>query len=312
MVPDPHMITYPRMMALEARIRKQMKKLRELPQKRQPALTVLAFEPAPMYMLGKPDLRDTRNSPIYRWFLPGANHDVDNKQAAILRSEQETYTWRGKSDPYDGLGVRSPRTLDKYTCIPDVVESPSRPKSTYFGPGQIVVWPVIDVRKSEFRHLSASSIESWIGQLVTGCLRTLDGFRARRNIKFEPGSGIWVVSASFKEPRQIADIHIRLEDGIATFGLTLNFDVPVSGSSNVNPWGRMEEAGLSFNPATSMAWERGIWSNELQRDKEIAMRRYMDHISRTLFETMGIRVELTADPENILGDDWTSLLIDDE
>ena len=50
MVPDPHMITYPRMMALEARIRKQMKKLRELPQKRQPALTVLAFEPAPMYI----------------------------------------------------------------------------------------------------------------------------------------------------------------------------------------------------------------------------------------------------------------------
>ena len=293
-------------MALEARIREQIKKQRHLPQKERPPLTVIAFEPGPTYLPGKSDQRDTPKQPWLTRFLADANPNLDDEQIAILRNQQDTYTWRGEASIDDGGVGGNRRALQKYTCIPDI-ETSSRPMSTYFGPGQLVLWPVIDVRNPEFRGLNASNIESWLSQLTCSSLRLIEGFRSRRAIVYKPNSGIWVASEAFKGSRQIADIRVRLQDDIATFGLTLNFDVPVHGSSNVNPWARMEEAGLSFNPATSVTCERGFRLTELGRDKEVTMKRMMDHLARRLFETMGIRMGWTADPDKILGDDWKSL-----
>jgi lipoyl(octanoyl) transferase len=111
------------------------------------------------------------------------------------------------------------RTDDGELHVPDgaevdVVETDRGGKSTFHGPGQLVCYPILDLR----RH--GKDVKKYVRDLEEALIRTLaplglEGFR------FEGLTGIWL----HPPPRKIASIGVRIARWVTTHGYALNVDL---------------------------------------------------------------------------------------
>ena len=110
---------------------------------------------------------------------------------------------------------------------------------TYHGPGQMVVYPIIDLR-SKLRK----EVHRYLRNLETSAIRALNDF-GLDGIRRHPYTGIWI------DNRKIAAIGIAVRRGITFHGLALNVNTDLSYFSRIIP------CGLSWADVTSMARELG-------------------------------------------------------
>lgn len=110
---------------------------------------------------------------------------------------------------------------------------------TYHGPGQLVVYPLIDLR-SKLRR----DVHRYLRNLEMSAIRTLKDF-GLEGIRRPPYTGIWV------DNRKIAAIGIAVRRCITFHGLALNVNTDLSYFNRIIP------CGLSWADATSMARELG-------------------------------------------------------
>ena len=111
---------------------------------------------------------------------------------------------------------------------------------TYHGPGQMVVYPIIDLR-SKLRK----DVHRYLRHLELTAIQTLNDFgleAARR----PPYTGIWI------EDRKIAAIGIAVRRSITFHGLALNVN------SDLNYFNRIVPCGLTWADVTSMTRELGV------------------------------------------------------
>jgi lipoyl(octanoyl) transferase len=96
----------------------------------------------------------------------------------------------------------------------EIVESDRGGKSTYHGPGQLVSYPIFDLR----RH--GQDVKRYCRDLEEALIRTLAplGVEATR---IEGLTGIWVDGP----PRKIASIGIHVSRWVTTHGYALNVDL---------------------------------------------------------------------------------------
>ena len=107
---------------------------------------------------------------------------------------------------------------------------------TYHGPGQLVGYPLLDVRRIGVRRF----VEGLEGSLVD-CLAAL-GVAARR----KPGCvGVWTAKG------KIASIGVRVSRGISTHGFALNV------SNDLAPFARIHPCGQPGCAVTSVSAELG-------------------------------------------------------
>lgn len=109
---------------------------------------------------------------------------------------------------------------------------------TYHGPGQLVVYPIVDIRANRL------SVTEYVNVLEETMIRTLatfglNGLRSPRN------RGVWVGA------RKIGSVGIAVRRGIAFHGLALNVDM------DLKPFQWMDPCGLKGVEMTSMAAELG-------------------------------------------------------
>src|SRR5262245_55440774 len=110
---------------------------------------------------------------------------------------------------------------------------------TYHGPGQLVVYPIIDLR-SKLRK----AVHKYLRDLELSAIQTLRDFdieAARR----PPYTGIWIGE------RKIAAIGVAVRRGITYHGLALNVNTDLSYFDRIIP------CGLAWANVTSMANELG-------------------------------------------------------
>ncbi|HWP60041.1 MAG TPA: lipoyl(octanoyl) transferase LipB [Candidatus Acidoferrales bacterium] len=110
---------------------------------------------------------------------------------------------------------------------------------TYHGPGQMVAYPIIDLRS----HLR-KAVHRYLRELEESTIATLSdfGMSARR---MPPWTGLWI------ENRKIASIGIRVRKGVTFHGLALNV------STDLAYFERIVPCGLSWAEMTSMEKELG-------------------------------------------------------
>ncbi|KAI0169151.1 hypothetical protein GGR52DRAFT_509737 [Hypoxylon sp. FL1284] len=149
------------------------------------------------------------------------------------------------------------------TFTAHVAQRLDRDLSMYVGPGQVVVWPVLDLLPTSFAYHVKHQIEEILGPKVARSLRRT--FARLQDATYEGGSGIWVQSRHFQERRQIADVHVNIEDGILSSGITFNVESPIVAPAQANPWSLIEAADVAFSPVTSIAVEHGLAVYELGR-----------------------------------------------
>jgi lipoyl(octanoyl) transferase len=96
----------------------------------------------------------------------------------------------------------------------EIVETDRGGKSTYHGPGQLVCYPILDLR----RH--GQDVKRYCRDLEEALIRTLAplGVEATR---IEGLTGIWIDSP----PRKIASIGIHVSKWVTTHGYALNVDL---------------------------------------------------------------------------------------
>jgi lipoate-protein ligase B len=110
---------------------------------------------------------------------------------------------------------------------------------TYHGPGQMVVYPLIDLR-SKLRR----DVHRYLRHLESSAIRTLKEFGLEA-IRRPPHTGIWIGNA------KIAAIGIAVRRSITFHGLALNIN------PNLSYFTRIVPCGLSWAEVTSMARELG-------------------------------------------------------
>jgi lipoyl(octanoyl) transferase len=121
---------------------------------------------------------------------------------------------------------------------------------TYHGPGQTVVYPILDLH-SKLRK----SVHRYLRNLEISVIRTLNDF-ALQGTRHPPYTGIWI------DNRKIAAIGIAVRRGITFHGLALNVNTDLS------YFGRIIPCGLNWADVTSMAKELGVQQNLVEvRDR---------------------------------------------
>jgi lipoate-protein ligase B len=121
---------------------------------------------------------------------------------------------------------------------------------TYHGPGQLVVYPLIDLR-SKLRK----DVHRYLRNLELSAMRTLTDFGVE-GIRRPPYTGIWV------DNRKIAAIGIAVRRCITFHGLALNVNTDLSYFNRIIP------CGLSWADITSVARELGAEQNLVEvRDR---------------------------------------------
>ncbi|TML28953.1 MAG: lipoyl(octanoyl) transferase LipB [Actinobacteria bacterium] len=153
----------------------------------------------------------------------------------------------------------------------DVVETDRGGKSTFHGPGQLVCYPILDLR----RH--GKDVKKYVRDLEEALIRTLAplGIEATR---MDGLTGVWLQ----RPPRKIASIGVHISRWITTHGYALNVDLD---PAPFTEW--ITACGLEDAAFTTIA-------RELERDVSVAEVRPLAHAA--LAEVFELELEpLPAD-----------------
>src|SRR5262245_3604074 len=127
---------------------------------------------------------------------------------------------------------------------------------TYHGPGQLIVYPLIDLR-SKLRK----DVHHYLKNLELSAIRTLKDFGVE-GARRPPYTGIWI------DNRKIAAIGIAVRRGITFHGLALNVNTDLSYFDRIIP------CGLSWAEVTSMTRELGA-----EQDQNKVRARFLHHFT---------------------------------
>ena len=128
---------------------------------------------------------------------------------------------------------------------------------TYHGPGQLVVYPLLDLR-SRLRK----DVHRYLRNLEMTIIRTLDSFGLKAERR-PPWTGVWI------EQKKIASIGVAVRRRITYHGLALNVNSELSYFSRIIP------CGLNWAQITSMQRELG---REVPMDE--VKKIFLDHFVR--------------------------------
>jgi lipoyl(octanoyl) transferase len=151
----------------------------------------------------------------------------------------------------------------------EIVETERGGKSTYHGPGQLVCYPILDLR----RH--GQDVKRYCRDLEEALIRTLAplGVEATR---IEGLTGIWVDGP----PRKIASIGIHVSRWVTTHGYALNVDLD---PAPFTEW--ITACGLEDASFTTIARELG---------RPVGVGEVAPHAISALEEVFGLELEEPA------------------
>ncbi|PHH76157.1 hypothetical protein CDD80_1751 [Ophiocordyceps camponoti-rufipedis] len=145
------------------------------------------------------------------------------------------------------------RTAGRSFC-PVVVNTHRGGLTTYHGPGQLVLWPVVDLRSSLHPHYG---VREYARHLQDVTRRLLAEDFAIQTVSLEDEPGVWCQDDESGPRRKIAALGIHLRRYVAALGVAINVNVSVEGAKDANPWARIVPCGLPDRHVTSIAVEMG-------------------------------------------------------
>ena len=133
--------------------------------------------------------------------------------------------WSLEHPPVYTLGVAAkPEHLPRTDNGIPVVRTDRGGQITYHGPGQIVVYTLLDLRR---RNLGVRAL---VRKLERAVIELLEGYRIDASGR-EDAPGVYVGSA------KIAALGLRVRNGCCYHGLSLNVDMDLTPFAAINPCG---------------------------------------------------------------------------
>ena len=150
--------------------------------------------------------------------------------------------WLLEHDPVYTLGMNADASHVLDAGDIPVVQIDRGGQVTYHGPGQLVVYPLIDVRRAGIG----------VRGLVTALERAVIGLAAMHGIVAEcraNAPGVYVQGA------KLASVGLRVRRGGSYHGLALNVDMDLAPFSRINPCGY---AGLAMTQLSALGGLRSV------------------------------------------------------
>lgn len=132
---------------------------------------------------------------------------------------------------------------------------------TYHGPGQLVAYPLVDLRSKQRR-----AVHRYLARLEQATIDALAAFGLAAERR-PPWTGVWLGQ------RKIASIGIAVRHGITCHGVALNVSVDLA------PFRRIVPCGLAWAEMTSMEKElqRSVSLAEVKREWRSSFQRRFDY-----------------------------------
>ena len=123
--------------------------------------------------------------------------------------------------PVVTLGRRT--ELERELHVPEdadveIVETDRGGKSTFHGPGQLVCYPILDLRRR------GKDVKLYVRNLEEALLATLSAF-GLEGTRLEGLTGVWMPPEGALGPRKIASIGVHVSRWVTTHGYALNVDL---------------------------------------------------------------------------------------
>ena len=119
--------------------------------------------------------------------------------------------------PVVTLGRRTDEEAELHvpeTAEVEIVETDRGGKSTFHGPGQLVCYPIIDLK----RH--GRDVKKYVRDLEQALILTLGSFGVD-GVRIDGLTGVWLE----RPPRKIASIGVHVSSWVTTHGYALNVDL---------------------------------------------------------------------------------------
>src|SRR5215472_6725346 len=119
--------------------------------------------------------------------------------------------------PVVTLGRRTDEAMEVHVpgdAEVEVVETDRGGKSTYHGPGQLVCYPILDLK----RH--GRDVKQYVRNLEEALIRTVEPFGLVGE-RIDGLTGVWLT----RPPRKIASIGVHVSRWVTTHGYALNVDL---------------------------------------------------------------------------------------
>jgi lipoyl(octanoyl) transferase len=100
----------------------------------------------------------------------------------------------------------------------EIAETDRGGKSTFHGPGQLVCYPVLDLRNH------GKDVKKYVRDLEGALIRTLAAFELEAT-RYEGLTGVWMPPSNGQGPRKIASIGVHVSRWVTTHGYALNVDL---------------------------------------------------------------------------------------
>ena len=127
----------------------------------------------------------------------------------------------------------------------EIAETDRGGKSTYHAPGQLVCYPILDLR----HH--GKDVKRYVRDLEEALIRTLAAV-GLEGVRYEGLTGVWIPPGSGQGPRKIASIGVHVSRWVTTHGYALNGDLDPAPFTD---W--ITACGLDDAQFTTMARELG-------------------------------------------------------
>jgi len=185
--------------------------------------------------------------------LVDARHKgVIENDVILLLQHQPVFTL-GHNGGRENLGVTD--DFLRQQGIP-VVEAERGGNITYHGPGQLIAYPILNLRRRRLR------VATYVFLLEEGMLRTADevGVPAERSSR---NPGVWVGE------KKLGSVGIAVRHGVSYHGLALNVDL------SLEPFSWIRPCGLEGVAMTSLK-EEGVRDKRCGEIKKILVRHLKD------------------------------------
>ncbi len=100
----------------------------------------------------------------------------------------------------------------------EIAETDRGGKSTFHGPGQLVCYPILDLKNH------GKDVKRYVRDLEEALIRTLAAF-GLDGTRYEGLTGVWMPPEDGQGPRKIASIGVHVSRWVTTHGYALNVDL---------------------------------------------------------------------------------------
>ena len=148
----------------------------------------------------------------------------------LIASKPYNHTiWVLEHDPVFTIGISEKSISEDKTKNPPFLKTDRGGKTTFHGPGQLVIYFILNMKKLPFSPTKLTS------NILKNTLEVLEGFGLQSNIQ-ENDPGIFI------EGKKVASIGMRIKKNYSYHGLSVNINTDLRTFNTIKPCGLEVEA----------------------------------------------------------------------